>query len=55
MNNMEETLKKMIKDYLYYGYGLKTFISMDYPIVNEYGEENLKKLWKKVVQELGDE
>ena len=58
VNNMQEienTLIDMIRDYLYYGYTLKFFIDMKYPITQIYGEENLKTLWYKVQEKMGSE
>ena len=55
MKEIENTLIDMIRDYLYYGYTLKFFIDMKYPITQVYGEENLKTLWYKVQEKMGSE
>jgi hypothetical protein len=55
IQEIENTLIDMIRDYLYYGYTLKFFLDMKYPIVEIYGEENLKELWYKVKEKMGSE
>lgn len=49
---MEETIKDIIKDYLYYGYSLNFLLNQNYPVVKEYGEEKTKELWHKTVEEM---
>ena len=54
MNNLEKIAIEMIDDYLYYGYGLKTWIEQDYDITKKLGLDKIKELFKKEVERLGD-
>lgn len=50
----EKIAIEMINDYLYYGYGLKTWMQQDYEITKILGTEKIKKLFKKQVEKLGN-
>ena len=52
---LEKIAIKMINDYLYYGYGLDTWLKQDYNITKELGLEKIKELWKKQTKKLGNE
>ena len=49
------TVKEMIRDYLYYGYGLKTWLQQDYEITKVLGINKIKELFKEVQEEMGKE
>ena len=60
MSNKEKTkmidiAKEMIRDYLYYGYGLKTWVEQDYEITKCLGIDKIKELFKEVTIEMGSE
>lgn len=52
---IENTARDMIKDYLYYGYGLKTWQEQDYEITNYLGLERIKELFKEEQYKMGKE
>ena len=53
MKELIEVAKQMINDYLYYGYGLETWIEQDYPITKTLGIETIKRLFKEQKEKLG--
>ena len=53
-NNLVEVARLMIKDYLYYGYGVKTFLEQDYNITKELGIHKIKELFKEQTEILGN-
>ncbi|MBO5476132.1 MAG: hypothetical protein J6A15_00065 [Clostridia bacterium] len=54
-NNLVEVARLMIRDYLYYGYGIKTFLEQDYDITKELGIHKIKELFKEQTEILGNE
>lgn len=54
-DNLVEVARLMIKDYLYYGYGIKTFLEQDYNITKELGIHKIKELFKEQTEILGNE
>lgn len=44
----------MINDYLYYGYGLKTFLEQDYEITKVLGVPKIKELFQEQTKVLGN-
>lgn len=55
MENNIMIAKEMIRDYLYYGYGLKTWIEQDYQITKILGLDKIKELFKEIQNEMGSE
>ena len=53
--NLVEVDRLMIRDYLYYGYGIKTFLEQDYDITKELGIYKIKELFKEQTEILGNE
>ena len=53
MKELIEVAKQMINDYLYYGYGLETWVEQDYPITKTLGIETIKRLFKEQKEKLG--
>ena len=47
--------KEMIRDYLYYGYGLKTWLEQDYEITKCLGIDKIKELFEEITIEMGSE
>lgn len=47
--------KEMIRDYLYYGYGLKTWLEQDYEITKYLGIDKIKELFEEMTIEMGSE
>lgn len=45
-------IKDMIRDYLYYGETLNTFIAQDYPIVRGMSKDELRAIWRECMSEL---
>ena len=45
----------MVRDYLYYGYGIKTFLEQDYDITKVLGIYKIKELFKEQTEILGNE
>lgn len=54
-DNLVKVARLMIKDYLYYGYGIKTFLEQDYDITKELGIHKIKELFKEQTEILGNE
>ena len=54
-NNLIEVARLMIRDYLYYGYGIKTFLEQDYDITKVLGTYKIKELFKEQTEILGNE
>lgn len=52
---LEKTAIAMINDYLYYGYGMKTWLEQDYEITKVLGLEKIKELFKQQIEKLGNE
>lgn len=52
---LEKVAIEMINDYLYYGYGLKTWIKQDYNITKELGLKRIKELFEKQIKRIGSE
>lgn len=48
------TARLMIKDYLYYGYGIKTFLEQDYEITKILGIPKIKELFQEQFEVLGN-
>lgn len=44
-------IKDMIRDYLYYGETLDTFIAQDYPIVRGMSKDELRAIWRECMSE----
>ena len=53
-NNLVEVTRLMIRDYLYYGYGIKTFLEQDYDITKVLGIYKIKELFKEQTEILGN-
>lgn len=53
-NDLINTARLMIKDYLYYGYGLNTFLEQDYEITKVLGIQKIKELFREQVEVLGN-
>lgn len=53
-DNLVATAKAMINDYLYYGYGVKTFLEQDYNITKVLGTYKIKELFKEQTEILGN-
>lgn len=53
-NDLINTARLMIKDYLYYGYGLNTFLEQDYEITKVLGIQKIKELFREKVEVLGN-
>ena len=53
-NDLINTARLMIKDYLYYGYGIKTFLEQDYEITKILGVQKIKELFKEQTEVLGN-
>lgn len=53
-NNLVEVARLMIRDYLYYGYGVKTFLEQDYNITKVLGIYKIKELFKEQTEILGN-
>lgn len=53
-NNLVEVARLMIRDYLYYGYGIKTFLEQDYDITKVLGTYKIKELFKEQTEILGN-
>lgn len=54
-DNLVKVARLMIRDYLYYGYGIKTFLEQDYDITKELGIHKIKELFKEQTEILGNE
>lgn len=52
--NLVEVARLMIKDYLYYGYGIKTFLEQDYNITKDLGVQKIRELFKEQTEVLGN-
>ena len=52
--NLVEVARSMINDYLYYGYGIKTFLEQDYEITKDLGIPKIKELFREQVEVLGN-
>ena len=50
----ELTSREIINDYLYYGYGLKTFIDNDYECAKNINYDRLKQLFEEQRNYLGN-
>ena len=48
------TARLMIKDFLYYGYGIKTFLEQDYDIIKDLGVQKIKELFEEQTEVLGN-
>lgn len=46
--------RSIINDYLYYGYGLKTFLEQDYEITKVLGVQKIRELFKEQTEVLGN-
>ena len=46
-----KTIKDIIRDYLYYGESLDTFIAQDYPIARGMSREELRVIWRECMSE----
>lgn len=55
LKQLEKTSIEMINDYLYYGYGLKTWIEQDYNITKELGIKRIKELFDQQIKKIGSE
>ena len=53
-DNLVEVARLMIRDYLYYGYGVKTFLEQDYEITKVLGVQKIKELFQEQVEVLGN-
>lgn len=53
-NDLINTARLMINDYLYYGYGIKTFLEQDYEITKILGVQKIKELFKEQTEVLGN-
>lgn len=53
-NDLINTARLMINDYLYYGYGIKTFLEQDYDITKVLGVSKIKELFQEQVEVLGN-
>ena len=53
-SNLVEVARLMIKDYLYYGYGVKTFLEQDYNITKVLGVQKIKELFEEQLEVLGN-
>ena len=53
-DNLVEVARLMIRDYLYYGYGIKTFLEQDYDITKVLGIYKIKELFKEQTEILGN-
>ena len=53
-NDLINTARLMIKDYLYFGYGIKTFLEQDYEITKDLGIPKIKELFREQVEVLGN-
>lgn len=53
-DKLVEVARLMINDYLYYGYGLKTFLEQDYDITKDLGVQKIQELFKEQVEVLGN-
>ena len=53
-NDLINTARLMIKDYLYYGYGIKTFLEQDYEITKVLGVQKIEELFREQVEVLGN-
>jgi len=53
MIELEDIAREMIRDYLYYGYGLKTWVEQDYKITEKLGLDRIKELFKEELEKLG--
>ena len=53
-NDLINIARLMIKDYLYYGYGIKTFLEQDYEITKILGVQKIKELFKEQTEVLGN-
>ena len=53
-DNLVEVARLMIRDYLYYGYGVKTFLEQDYDITKVLGIYKIKELIKEQTEILGN-
>ena len=53
-DNLVEVARLMIRDYLYYGYGIKTFLEQDYDITKVLGTYKIKELFKEQTEILGN-
>lgn len=54
-NKTEETVKKIIKDYILHDYPLCLMLMQKYPAVETYGKENTEILWAEMKEELEGE
>lgn len=48
------TCREIINDYLYYGYGLRTFLENDYECAKKLNIDTLKQLFKEQTETLGN-
>jgi hypothetical protein len=53
-NDLINTARLMIKDYLYFGYGIKTFLEQDYEITKVLGVQKIRELFREQVEVLGN-
>lgn len=53
-NDLINLARSMINDYLYYGYGLKTFLEQDYEITKDLGVQKIKELFEEQTEVLGN-
>lgn len=53
-NDLINIARLMINDYLYYGYGIKTFLEQDYEITKILGVQKIKELFKEQTEVLGN-
>lgn len=52
MSNKKSIIIEIMKDFIKYGYGLKTFKEFDYPICKDFTEVEINELWKKAFNEM---
>lgn len=53
-DKLVEVARSMINDYLYYGYGVKTFLEQDYEITKDLGVQKIKELFEEQTEVLGN-
>lgn len=53
-NDLINLARLMINDYLYHGYGLKTFLEQDYDITKDLGVQKIKELFQEQTEVLGN-
>ena len=51
---MEETIREIIRECLYYGYYFR-FMVENYPIFTEFGVEKARVIYNEIFQEMGED